>query len=915
MAGQIGTATNDSGNTDNPAPKDTLPSMEQFFNPKSIAVIGANDKPDSIGAALIDNLLQGGFSGSIVPVNPNHETIRGLKTYASVTDVETAPELAIIATPIATTPEIVRQCVRAGVLGVIIISAGGKELGEAGSLIEEQIRGAAEGSGMRIIGPNCLGVIHPGKKLNASFIRGMPAVGSVGFISQSGAIGTATLDRSAKENTGFSHFVSIGSMLDVDFGDMIDYLGNDGTVKSILIYMENLTNPRKFMSAARAVSRIKPIIVLKAGKSPAGAKAATTHIGAMAGEDAVYDAAFKRAGIVRVPSLARMFDCAELMAKQPRPAGSRLAILTNGGGPGIMAADTLAEYGLDPAPLPEDIAQQLNEILPSYWSRTNPIDILGNATLERFGKAMEICLSSREFDGVLIIMVNEPHIRPEEVAEALAKLVKRKRFPVFACWMGGKQMTEAVGILNKANIPTYETPERAVRAFLYMVDYTKNLELLSQAPPKLPTELYFNRDQVFRTIYECFEQETEVLSEIQSKDILAAYGIPVNASVLATSADEAVALAAEMDMPLAMKLVSPDITHKSDAGGVQLDLRNEDDLRRAFERIMEGARTYNPEARIDGVSLQPFIAKPDFELLVGSKTDENFGPVLCFGSGGVFAEVLDDKALGLPPLNRLLARRMMEETRILPLLKGYRSHPPADLEKLEELLMQLSQLVIDFPEIVELDINPLLVKNGELFAVDARIRLARVEDDAKLHLVISPYPQHLERHDLTDMQMPLFIRPIKPEDAPLFVELFNSLTPTSIYYRFFSVVKTLSPEILARFTQVDYDREISFVALEDQEEGVERMLGVANIVGEPDGKRGEFSVLIGDPWQGKGIGAKLLLQCLEIAKERGMEIVWGTVLAENAYMLALGKKLGFTIKQGEDPSEYKLTIDLKTAKL
>jgi len=888
--------------------------MEQFFDPKSVAVIGANDRQGSIGSALIDNLIQGGYTGTIVPVNPNHETIHGLKAYATITEVESAPEMAIIATPIATVPEIVRQCVRAGTQGVIIISAGGKELGEEGSFIEEQIQGAAEGSGMRIIGPNCMGVIRPGKNLNATFAGGMPAKGTLAVISQSGAICSSILDRAALENTGFSHFVSIGSMLDVDFGDMIDYLGNDGSVKAILLYMENLTNPRKFMSAARSVSRIKPIIVLKTGKSKAGARAASTHIGAMAGEDAVYDAAFKRAGIVRVPSLARLFDCAELMAKQPRPSGTRLAIITNGGGPGVMAADTLAEYGLEPAPLNEEIMARLGEILPSYWSRGNPIDILGNATVERFATVFDLCMASREFDGILVIMVPQNLTAPEEVASALAKLARRKRVPVFASWMGGKQMAEAVHILNQADIPTYETPERAVRAFLYMVEYTKNLELLSQVPPKLPTELYFNRDQVFRTIYECFEQETELLSEIQSKEILAAYGIPVNETKLAATADEAVTLASGMEMPLVMKVISPDISHKSDAGGVQLDLRNEADLRQAFERIMTGARAHNPEARISGVSLQPYIAKPDFELLIGSKTDENFGPVLCFGSGGVFAEVLDDKALGLPPLNRLLARRMMEETRILPLLQGYRNNPPADLEKLEELLMRLSQLVIDFPEIVELDINPVLVKNGQPCAVDARIRLARVEDNTKLHLVISPYPQHLERHDFTDMQMPLFIRPIKPEDAPLFVELFNALTPTSIYYRFFSVVKTLSAEVLARFTQVDYDREISFVALDDSEDQ-ERMLGVANIVGEPDGKRGEFSVLIGDPWQGKGIGAKLLLQCLAIAKERGMEIVWGTVLAENSYMIALGKKLGFTVKQGQEPSEYKLTIDLKTAKL
>ena len=904
--------------------------MEQFFNPKSIAVIGASDKPDSIGHTLVQNLIDGGYDGTILPVNPHLEEVHGLKAYRAITDAPPFTDLAIVAVPIAMTPEVVRQCVRAGTRGVIIIAAGGRELGEEGRLIEEQISGAFEGSGLRIIGPNCLGVIRPARKLNASFIPGMPAHGIIGFISQSGAIGTASLDRAAMGNVGFSHFISIGSMLDVDFGDMIDYLGNDGNVKAILIYMENLTNTRKFMSAARAVSRIKPIIVLKAGKSEAGARAATTHIGAMVGEDAVYDAAFKRAGIVRVPTLARLFDCSELMAKQPRPAGSRLAIITNGGGPGIMAADTLAEYNLEPAPIPDDIMAQLDEILPPHWSRNNPIDILGNATLERFTRAMEICLASREFDGVLIIMVSEPHIRPEEVAEALAGLVKRKRFPVFASWMGGSRMAAANDILNRANIPTYETPERAVRAFLYMVEYTRNQELLSQAPAKLSADLFFDRDFVFRTIYDCFygsqEDQEEVdyyqegpmermLDEITSKRVLAAYGIPVAETVLATTVDEAVAQAADMEMPLVMKLVSPDISHKSDAGGVQLDLRNEDDLRQAWERIMAGVRAYNPEARITGVSLQPYIANPDFELLMGSKTDDNFGPVLLFGSGGVYAEVLNDQALGLPPLNRLLARRMMEETRIQPLLKGYRNHPPADLEKLEELLIRLSQLVIDFPEIVEMDINPVVVKNGEPCAVDARIRLVRDESGTtRQHLVISPYPQHLERHDLTDLDMPLFIRPIKPEDAALFTELFNTLTPTSIYYRFFSVVKSLTPEILARFTQIDYDREISFVALDDRA-GEEQMLGIANIIGEPDGKRGEFSVLIGDPWQGVGIGAKLLLQCLRIAQERGMEIVWGTVLSENIYMLGLGKKLGFTVTPGGDGSEFKLTIDLKTVKL
>ena len=888
--------------------------MEQFFNPKSIAVIGASDKPGSIGSALMTNLIQGGYKGTVVPIHPSKTEIHGLEAYSSVTKLAVSPDLAIIATPIAAVPGIIRQCVRAGIKGAVIISAGGKELGEEGIFIEEQIKGAAEGSGLRIIGPNCMGVICPGKQLNATFAEGMPAKGNLAVVSQSAAICTAILDRAALENTGFSHFVGIGSMLDVDFGDMIDALGNDGSVKSILLYIENLTNTRKFMSAARAVSRIKPIVVVKSGRSQAGARAVSTHTGAMAGEDAVYNAAFKRAGIVRVPSLARLFDCAELMAKQPRPAGTRLAIITNGGGPAVMATDTLAAYGLEPAVIPEETMAQLNEFLPPYWSRNNPIDILGNATVERFTKTFEICLASKGFDGVLVIMVPQALTSPKEVAIALTHLVRRKRFPVFTSWMGGKQMLEAINILNKADIPTYETPERAVRAFLYMVEYTKNLELLSQVPPKFLDDLYFNRDYVFRTIHECFDQEVEVLSEIQSKQILEAYGIPVNKTVLARSTDEAVTLAAQMEFPLVMKLVSPDITHKSDASGVQLDLRNEDDLRQAFQHIMDGAAAFDPSARIRGVSLQSYIADPDFELLMGSKTDANFGPVLLFGSGGIFAEVLNDRALGLPPLNRLLARQMIEETNIFPLLEGYRNHPPADLNKLEELLIRLSQLVVDFPEIVELDINPVLVKNGQPCAVDARIRILQSETSSNLHLVISPYPQHLERHDFTDLNMPLFIRPIKPEDAPLFEELFNVLTPTSIYYRFFSVVKTLSPEILARFTQIDYDREISFVGLDDQEER-ERMLGVATIIGEPNGQKGEFSVLIGDPWQGKGIGAKLLLQCLEVAKERGMETVWGTVLAENLYMIALGQKLGFTIQQGDDSSEYKLTIDLKTAKL
>ncbi|MDO5674669.1 MAG: GNAT family N-acetyltransferase [bacterium] len=888
--------------------------MDNFFNPAGIAIIGASGREGSVGWGLLEQLIQGGYSGRVVPVNPKYESLHGLPCLKSITETAADPvDMAVIATPIATVPGVIRECVQARTKGVVIISSGGRELGNWGSYVEEQIRIAAEGSDLRIIGPNCMGIIRPDKKLNASLATKIPARGNLAVISQSGAICAAILDRATHDQIGFSHFIGVGSMLDVNFGDLIDYLGSIGSVRAILLYMESLNDPRRFMSAARAVARIKPIIVLKTGKSEAGAKAASTHTGAMVGVDAVYDAAFKRAGIVRVPTLARLFDCAELLAKQPRPTGTRLAIITNGGGPGVMAADALAEYGLQPAPLPEEVLQELNAGLPEYWSHSNPIDIRGTATLEHFHRAVEICLAGNAFDSLLVIMVPQVITSPEEVARDLVSLTRRKRIPIFVSFMGGDEVEEGVNILNHANIPTYETPERAVRAFMYLVEYANNLEMLTQVPPKLATELEFNRDLAFRTIYECFDYEASMLSEYDSKRILASYGVPVNETHFAADLEEALDLARKLPSPWVLKLVSPDITHKSKAGGVALNLHGEEELTAAYTKIMEIVQRQSPEARILGVTVQSHITTDGLELLMGCKRDAAFGSVLLFGAGGVLTELLHDRAIGLPPLNRLLARRMMEETRIMSFLEEA-EEPAARLDELEELLMRLSQLVIDFPEIVELDMNPIALQQGRPIVLDARIRLAPRDEDTSPHLVISPYPQHLERHDFTDMQLPLFIRPVKPEDAPLFTALFDTLTPTSIYYRFFSVVKSLTPEALARFTQIDYDREISFVGLEDRE-GDERMLGVAHIAGEPDGRRGEFSVLVGDPWQGKGVGAKLLLQCLEIAQERGMEVVWGTVLAENQHMLALGKKLGFTVSPGGDSSEFKLTIDLKKAKL
>lgn len=881
--------------------------LDRMFKPRHVAVIGASETAGSIGNALMKNLMEGGFQGKLTPVNPKYETLHGIKAAKSVFELERGVDLAIIATPIHTVPSIVQECVDQGVAGAIVISAGGKEIGRKGREIEEQIRATAHAGGLRIVGPNCLGMIHPGAKLNASFASEMPAAGHLAFISQSGAMCTAILDLAFKEHIGFSHFVSIGSMLDVDFGDFIDYLGNDSSARSILLYIESLSHFRKFMSAARSVSRVKPIVVLKAGRSEAGAKAAASHTGAMAGEDAAYDAAFKRAGIVRVDTIQDLFDCAELMAKQPRPRGSRLAIVTNGGGPGVMATDTLARYGLEPASISPQTIQQLDAFLPEFWSRSNPIDILGDASAERFRRTLEVCSKGRDADGVCVMLAPQALTDPVSVAETLAATMKGLHFPVFACWMGGKSIEPALGVLNRAGIPTYETPERAVRAFLYMVEYDRNMSALLEIPPKLSRDMAFDHEEAGRLLTGA--PKGVFMPESDSKEVLSAYGLPVIRTETARTEGEAARLAKDMGYPLVMKLHSPDITHKTEAGGICLDLRSESDVRVAFAQILESAHLYKPQARIEGVTLQPFFSNPDYEILLGAKRDVHFGPVILFGMGGIFTEILKDRSLGLPPMNRLLARQLMRQTRAWTLLQGYRKRPPADLERLEEMIIRLSQLLIDFPEIAELDMNPVLIKDGKPVAVDARILVSDTDQTSPMHLVISAYPEEDESHLVTSEGFSLFLRPVRPEDAPLFKRFFKVLSPTTVYYRFFSPLKELSPEMLVRFTQIDYDREIALVALDD-DPNEERMLGVARIVGDPDGTKGEFAVVVGDPWHEKGIGSSLLQHCLSIAKQRGFQVVRGVALAENRSMLALGQKLGFDIKRRPYAHEFELVIHL-----
>jgi acetyltransferase len=882
--------------------------VDRFFKPKSVAVVGASESPGSIGGAVLQNLQKGGFAGCIVPVNPKYKRIGGLAVLKSVQDISEPVDLAVIATPIAMVPELIGMCAGVGIGATIVLSAGGKEIGETGREIEARIKEQAALHKVRIVGPNCLGIIAPGRHLNTSFAADMPLGGKLAFVSQSGAICTSILDLAFKERIGFSHFVSLGSMADVDFGDMIDYLGYASDVNSILLYIESLTHIRKFMSAARSVSRTKPIIALRAGRSSAGARAAASHTGALAGEDAVYDAAFKRAGIIRVNTIQELFDCAELLAKQPLPRGSRLGIVSNGGGPAVMAADAMSGYGAEPAPLTAETREALDKVLPPFWSRNNPIDILGDATDLRYTEAIEACLSSKNFDGLMVMFVPQAIAKAEDVAEALVSLNRSKTTPLIACWMGGRDVAPAVERLNLAGIPTYDTPERAVRAFYYMVQYVRNLELLTEIPPRLNRQLTFDTELARRLVEEGAADDG-FLTETASKAILDAYGIRVSRTLVAADRDSALRLSEEMGFPLAMKIVSPDITHKTEAKGIKLDIRSTEEAGAAFDEIMANARAFRPEARIEGVAMQPYVHGADYELLLGAKRDESFGPVMVFGLGGIFTEVVKDRSIGLPPMNRLLARRLMQETKASKLLSGYRNRPAADMQQLEEMLIRLSQLLIDVPEIKEADLNPVMVKNGVPVAVDARISLGASPKRSPLHLVLSPYPGQYESRAITGNGIELFIRPIRPEDGPLFIALFESLSAASIYFRFCGSMKALSPDMLYRLTQIDYDREMALVAIEG-EPGRERMLGAARFIQSPNSENAEFAILIGDPWQGKGIGALLLEKLIPIGRERKLDKIWGYVLPENTSMLRLGKKVGFTAAYCDDAGMYELTIDL-----
>ncbi len=884
----------------------SVESLQRIFSPDAVAIVGFGKEDSGHGQTVLKHLIGGGFSGRIHPVHPDADAVLGCRAFKSIRDMPDAVDLALIDAPPFTVPELIALCAEKGVGGVVLLPHSSRRAEKA--VFRADTHNVLRKSGLRVIGSDCPGIISPLYKLNAGLSSRMPAAGKMAFLSQSGAISEAILDFAVKEHIGFSYFINTGTMLDVDFADFIDYLGSEPEVGSIVMYMENLSRIRSFMSAARAVSRVKPIIVLKSGRSEEGAAAAVTHTGSLTSEDAVYDAAFKRAGIVRVKTFAELFDCTAFIGRRTGPKGSGLAIVTNAGGPGIMAVDALLDYGVSPASLSPETIEKLDAVLPLGWSRSNPLDILDDATPERYKRSVDILVHAKEVDGLLIMQVPYAPAQPAGTAHILSAFLKDLSFPVFTAWLGGKDADAGRVIFNRSGIPVFDSPERAVRAFIDLYHYRRNIEALQQVPRKLPDRLDFDRQAARRIVGAGLARKEGLLDEIEAKRLLAAYGIPVNLPVQVSDAEAAVRIAEKIGYPVVLKIVSSDIAHKSDMGGVVLDIRRPEAVRAAYKQIRGIAAGNNPSPRV-GVSVQKMLPQGEFELMAGARKDANFGPVLLFGLGGTLAEILKDRCVGLPPLNRLLARRMIEETKVYRLLGGYRNRHALDIVQLESILIRLSHLVIDFPEIREVEINPLAVDNGRVVAADARAVVALPETESPFHLVISPYPNQYEEEVEIEGVGRLTLRPIRPEDAPLLEEMFNALSSESVYYRFFNIIKRLPPAMLARYTQIDYDREIAMVAIAPSPEGGEKMLGVSRIMTEGNRKSAEFAVVVADQWQGKGIGAALLKRCLAFAREKRFKTVWAIVLPGNTKMLAMAEKMGFDIKQHRGSREYELKLD------
>ena len=880
--------------------------LDSIFRPKSIALIGASTRPHSVGAVTADNLRMAGFDGPILPVNPRHTAVAGALAYPNVSSLPVSPELAVICTPAETVPGLIAELGARGTRAAIVITAGFREGGiTKGLVLEQAMLDAAKPHLMRIVGPNCLGVLSTPHGLNASFAQAMPKRGGVAFIAQSGAIVTTVLDWANGRGIGFSHLVSLGDMADVDFGDMLDYLAMDDATTAILLYIEAITYARKFMSAARAAARLKPVIAIKAGRQPAAAKAATSHTGALAGIDAVYDAAFERAGILRAYDLDEVFDAVETLNVRPNVKGDRLAIVTNGGGVGVLATDSLISQGGKLAALSAETISKLDIVLPSTWSRGNPIDIIGDADARRYADTLKVLQDKGEQDAILVLNCPTAVASGVDAAQSVVAAAQGSDMPILTNWLGSRSADAARSLFAAARIPTYDTPEKATRGFMHLVRYRRGQETLMEVPPSIPSGPLPDRDAAKAILTGSAAGWLEV-EAVQR--LLQCYRIPVVASAKAATPEEAATVAKEIGRPVAIKIISPDITHKSEVGGVLLNVTGENAVRAATSAMQRQIAELLPNARLDGFLVQEMVQRPHaLELIVGMAVDRTFGPFLLFGQGGTAVEIIDDKALGLPPLNIKLAREMIARTKVSRLLKGYRDHPPAALDAIALTLVHLSQLICDFPQIAELDINPLLANEDGVVALDARVRIGDTSQ-SRPPLAIRPYPEELVRTETVPSVGPFLLRPVRPEDAPAFEALFRRLQPDDVHMRFFTAMKSLPVSLLARLTQIDYDREMAFVLVNSEN----NLVGVARIAADPDNQRAEFALLVRSDIKGHGLGRLLMNRLIGYARERGIGELWGDIVADNSAMLSLCGEAGCAIAPSPvDPGLKRATIRLR----
>ncbi|MEX0431599.1 bifunctional acetate--CoA ligase family protein/GNAT family N-acetyltransferase [Spiribacter insolitus] len=887
----------------------TVRNLDALFKPRSIAIIGASRRAGSVGAVLARNLFNGGFDGPIMPVNPKHEAIEGVLCYRDISDLPVTPDLAVVCTPPKTVPDIVRQLAERGTRGVIVITAGfGEGNDEEGMALRQATLDAARPNLTRIIGPNCLGLLVPGMGLNASFAHLAPPKGRIAFVTQSGAIVTSVLDWAERRGIGFSHMISLGDMADVDFGDTIDYLANDPNTRAILLYVEAITDARKFMSAARAAARMKPVIVVKAGRHAASAKAAASHTGALAGSDAVYDAAFRRAGMLRVDTLGELFAAVETLATTEPPAGDRLAILTNGGGIGVLATDALIGQGGQLAELPEETIESLNAVLPATWSHGNPVDIIGDAPGKRYADSLSILADTQDADAILVLNCPTAVADSMDAAEAVIAEQGRQRSgrgnrpTLLTCWVGEHTAQNARRRFAEAGIPSYTTPEGAVRAFMHMVAYRRSQEQLLETPPSVPELFTPDYETANRLVEKAAAEGREILSEPEAKQLLAAYGVEVVPTEVAGDPDSAAEAADRLGYPSAIKILSKDITHKSDVGGVVLDLENADAVRQAAEAMQRRVSETYPDAELQGFSVQPMVKRAGaWELIAGFTDDEQFGPVVLFGQGGTAVEVIKDQSLALPPLNLKLASDMISRTRIYRQLQGYRDRRPADLEAIALTLTRIAQIAADLSRVKELDINPLLASADGVVALDARVRIGENGQGTR-RLAIRPYPRDLEKTVTADDGEHYLLRPILPEDEPALHRAFAHLTPEQIRLRFFAPMKQLSHMAAARFTQIDYNREMALIITDpDKVPGEAELYGAVHIHADPDGEKAEYSIIVRNDLTRQGLGRLLMEHVIDYARHRGIHEIDGDVLRENQPMLALCRQLGF--EEHVDPEE------------